>query len=386
MMSNIWSSTRDFLVSLVQDPRRAVEDSKLLLQAIIQNPLDYIPLLAATSVISGIFAGLSIRSFSIHSFRSIPNKQLRETVIITGATSGIGRELAFLFARDGYSIIIVARNIKQLEETRRLLLETNKSIEVFCISKDLSIAESAKEVFNEVHTNPMYSHLCINNFINNAGVVMRGEFLRMDLDKQSDMIDLNISGLTRLFHLFGSEFARRIDNGSKQKFRILNLASFASFTPNPNMACYGATKSYIHYLSMAVHEELKARYGSQLSVSALCPGLVDTAAVPKSGTQHSILYKLGQYDTPERAAKIGYHTMMRGERYAIVGYMNGIVIYLCQAVLPYWLQAKCARIGTSDWSSLKLSAFFKDQLRVYQGNEKGAEDMAFASTNEPTKE
>ena len=179
--------------------------------------------------------------------------------LITGASSGIGKDIAKALSQKGYELILVARDLKRLEEVKKELSETNKKITV--ISLDLSKEENCKELYNQVKN--------IDVLINNAGFGDCGIFSETNLEKDLNMIKTNITAYHILTKLYLKDMKKR--NSGK----ILNVASIAGFMPGPLMATYYATKNYVVKLSEAVREELK-KEKSNIQISILCPGPVET--------------------------------------------------------------------------------------------------------------
>ena len=180
--------------------------------------------------------------------------------LITGASSGIGKEFAKIFAKKGYDLVIVARNKEELEKLSKEL-KTNNKIKVEIISIDLSIPENCKEIHKNVQD--------VDILINNAGFGDCGNFTKTSLEKEINMINTNIIAYHILMKLYLT------DMKTKGKGKILNVASIAGFMPGPLMATYYATKAYIVRISEGIREELK-KEKSNVQISILCPGPVDT--------------------------------------------------------------------------------------------------------------
>ena len=178
--------------------------------------------------------------------------------LITGASSGIGRDMAIILSSKGYDLIIVARNKEELDKLKK---DLNTNVEV--ISLDLSSVENCKKLYNKVKDEN------IDILINNAGYGLLGKFDKTDLEKQLNMIDLNIKSVHVLTKLFLKDFIKK-DSGY-----ILNVASAAAFGPGPLMATYYSSKSYVYNLTLAIYGELKKKK-SNVHISCLCPGPVDT--------------------------------------------------------------------------------------------------------------
>lgn len=178
-----------------------------------------------------------------------------KTALITGATSGLGYEFVKLFAKDGYNLVIIARNKQKMEQIK----QSFQSIDVTVIAKDLSAPNAVKEVFKEVEK----QGISIDVLVNNAGFGLLGNFDELDIQKQLDMIQLNVAALTELTYYVLPKMKQ------KNEGKILNIASTAAFQPGPLMAVYYATKAYVLSFSEALVEELSE---SAVTVTTLCPG------------------------------------------------------------------------------------------------------------------
>lgn len=179
-------------------------------------------------------------------------------ILITGASSGLGATFARLLARDGHELILVARRVKKLEALKKELGDNVKIIDL-----DISSSYNCMKLYNEVKKEK------IDVLINNAGFGIYGEFDNIKIDKELDMIDLNIKTVHMLTKLFLKDFVKR-DFGY-----ILNVASLAAFTPGPLMGTYYATKSYVYSLTMGIKKELEEKC-SNVYIGCLCPGPVNT--------------------------------------------------------------------------------------------------------------
>ena len=201
--------------------------------------------------------------------------------LITGASSGIGRDMARVLANEGYEVILVARRKGRLEKLAKELGENAK-----IIVKDISSTYNCMELYKEVKKED------IDILINNAGFGMCGFFNESNLDKELDMIDINIKSLHTLTKLFLKDFMKK-DQGY-----ILNVGSSAGFMPGPLMATYYSTKNYVVSFTSALYEELR-RQKSNVSVSCLCPGPVDTefnkVARVKFGVKSMDSYTVAKY-------------------------------------------------------------------------------------------
>jgi uncharacterized protein len=224
--------------------------------------------------------------------------------LITGASGGIGRQLAYHFAEDGYSLVLVARSKENLEELKKEL-ENNYSISVLISIKDLSKQEEALKLYDEIKQ----QRITVQFLVNNAGFGLYGTFIETSWAEEADMIDLNIKTLTYLTKLFLPEMVERNEG------RILNIASVASFLPGPLMAVYYATKAYVLSFTEALENELK---DTNITISALCPGPTKTGFSDRANLSSSKLFESGALHV-EDVAKVGYEQFMRGKTIIIPG-------------------------------------------------------------------
>ena len=182
-------------------------------------------------------------------------------VLITGASSGIGRELARLLAGRCRELVLVGRDVVRLEALEQELLAAHKGLRVASVAMDLSRTENCRRLYE--------THPDVDFLINNAGFGIFGEFCQTDLETELGMIDTNVKALHILTKLY------LVDMVDRDRGRVLNVASIAGFMPGPLMAAYYASKAYVVRLSEAIRKELRAR-GSRVKISILCPGPVET--------------------------------------------------------------------------------------------------------------
>jgi uncharacterized protein len=233
------------------------------------------------------------------------------TAIITGASGGIGLELAKLFAADGHNLVLVARSEGKLKELAGQL-EQQFKIVAHVLAKDLADYHTAGEIADWCSSNKV----TIDYLVNNAGFGDFGFFHESDWSKQEQMINLNITALTYLTHLFLPAMVQR-KNG-----RVLNVASTAAFQPGPTMSVYYATKAFVLHFSEAISNELN---GTGVTVTAYCPGAFESGFQAAAAMEESKLIKGKKLPTSLEIAKYGYRQMHKGTRVAIPGLMNKIM-------------------------------------------------------------
>jgi uncharacterized protein len=231
--------------------------------------------------------------------------------LITGASSGIGWELAKLFAADGYDLVLVARNVDRLNQ---LAGDLSSKFGVTChvMPTDLASHEERLALFRQLQDRK----ITIDVLVNNAGFGVFSPFYDTPLARQLEMIEVNITALTHLTHLFLPGMVKR---GSG---KILNIASTAGFQPGPFMAVYYATKAYVISFTEAIRSEVD---GTGVSVTTFCPGVTKTqfheiAGIEKVSPAGFLLM------SAEKAARIAYHGMEKNRGVVISGWKNRIII------------------------------------------------------------
>jgi len=227
------------------------------------------------------------------------------TALITGASSGIGAELAKLCAADGYSVVLVARGAEALEELAASLARAH-GVHARALAADLSGPGAPPEIFEQVRGTP------IDILINNAGFGLNGPYANTDWEAESRMIQVNITALAHLTKLFLPEMMRR------RSGRILNVASTAAFVPGPFMAVYYATKAFVLSFSEAVANEVR---GTGVTVTALCPGPTQTGFGQAAGVTGTNLFR-GPVMEAAQVARQGYAAMTAGKPLWIAGARN----------------------------------------------------------------
>jgi len=235
----------------------------------------------------------------------------KKNALITGATSGIGYELAKLLAKDGYDLVIVARNIEELKETASTLEQSYK-IKVISLAKDLFDSNNAFDVYDEVKSQGIEIEILVNN----AGHGHYGEFINTDLRKELSIIELNISSLVVLTKLFLQDMI------SRGQGKILNVSSIAGTSPGPWQSVYHGTKAFVQSFTEAIREEVKDK---GITITALLPGVTDTDFFRKAGMVSSkIMQDKSKMADPADVAKDGYEALLAGKDMVVSGLRNKV--------------------------------------------------------------
>ena len=235
-----------------------------------------------------------------------------EVVLITGASSGIGWEIAERFASDGAELILVARREEKLRELAERL-HADHGTKTRTISMDLSTPGAA----SELHKNVLETHSDIDVLVNNAGFGQYGKFEEIPVDRHVDMCMLNVVTLTELTRLILPRMIER-NRGS-----ILNLGSTASFQPGPNCAVYYATKAYVLSFSEALTAEL---WGTNVSVTCLCPGPTITGFGSDSDMEQATIFQMLKMPV-EPVVDAGYRGVRKKRRLVVPGFMNNLLAF-----------------------------------------------------------
>jgi short-subunit dehydrogenase len=241
---------------------------------------------------------------------------MSKIALITGASTGIGKEFAREFAKDKMDVILVARSNDLLEENARELEATYK-IKAYVYAIDLSAPNSANRLYEKTKADGLE----VEYLVNNAGFGDHGYFAQSKLSKQEEMINLNILTLTKLTHLYVQDMKTR------KSGTILNLASTASFQPGPLMSVYFATKHFVLAFSEAIAEELK-QYN--IKVCALCPGPTESGFPKLAGMSNNSFLEPSKNKIPTstEVAKFGYQKMKKGKVVSIHGFLNAFMANL----------------------------------------------------------
>jgi short-subunit dehydrogenase len=246
---------------------------------------------------------------------ALPN--LRPVTLITGASTGIGAELARIFAKNGHQLVLVARREGKLIELADEIAATGQP-RPQVLPIDLTETGAVDRIGTELATRGLTPKYVVNN----AGFGLFGEAAKLDTNEQLTMIDLNVRVLTNLSLAF-------VDSLSRHRGGILNIGSVASFLPGPGMAVYYATKAFVLSFSEALHQELAPR---GIRVTVLCPGPVPTEFQARAGIEHMVGSSM-LTQSAEQVAALGYKGLMEGQRSVIPGLGNKMVTFVPR-ILP----------------------------------------------------
>ena len=246
--------------------------------------------------------------------------RMKDWALITGASAGIGLELARLFAAGGHNLVLVARDEKRLSALASELKQAHE-IETRVLPADLARPGAAAAIFEGVRD------LEVSVLVNNAGFGHYGEFARTDLRAQSDLIQVNIAALVELTHHFLQPMLKR------NRGRILNVASVAAFQPGPTVNVYYASKAFVYSFSYALANELA---NTAITVTTLCPGTTRTEFFDRANIHMSRPWPM---TSAREVAEVGYRATMRGQRVAIPGLMNRIMARVSPCLPSRWTSA-----------------------------------------------
>ena len=253
-----------------------------------------------------------------------------KTVLITGATGGLGEELCRTFARQGYQLVITARKKSALEaQAKRLRRAYGAPVTV--LAADFCDAKAPVTLFNELGM----MGIEVDVLVNNAGFSAGGDFVTVTPKQQLEMMKVNISAPTQLCRLILPHML------SRGRGRILNICSTGSIAPGPHNAVYCATKAYLLHLSEALSQEVR---GTGVTVTAVCPGAVHTGFAHRAEMEATYLFRYGVMH-PKTVARAAYIAMMMGKHVEVVGCQNKALMFAARlaprsmvARLSGWIQ------------------------------------------------
>lgn len=236
-----------------------------------------------------------------------------KTVLITGASGGIGYDLAEIFAQHQNNLVLVARN-----ESRLLLIksewEQKYNIKILTLAVDLSLQSAPQEIFNLLQSKNCF----VDVFVNNAGFGWKGNFAEMPASAALEMMQVNITSLVHLTRLILPQMMER------KSGKILNVASTAAFQPGPEMAIYYAAKAFALSFSEALGEEVRT---NGITVTALCPGPTNTNFQSRANMANTQLFRKMAVMNSKTVAAIGYRGLMNGKRVVVPGFINKVGVW-----------------------------------------------------------
>jgi short-subunit dehydrogenase len=235
---------------------------------------------------------------------------MKPVTLITGASSGIGADLARVFAAHGHDLVLVARRADRLNALADEIAKAGRP-RPQVLASDLEQRDAVAKIAAQLSL----LGLAPNFVVNNAGFGLMGDAATLDRDEQLGMVDLNVRALTELSLTF-------VDSLERQRGGLLNVASVAAFLPGPGMAVYYATKAYVLSFTEALHQEWAGR---GIKVSALCPGPVPTEFQERAKMELPSAAKMIEL-SPDRVAQIGYDGLMRGRRVIVAGLGNKLAV------------------------------------------------------------
>jgi len=245
---------------------------------------------------------------------------MNKTVLITGASEGIGLEFAKIFVKEKYDLVIIARNETKLNELANEI-KSKHNVNVKVIAKDLSKQNASEEIFNELKNENIVTDILVNN----AGFGVFDNYWNVDLQDEKNMLQVNIIALAELTILIAKDMANRCGG------KILNVASTAAFQPGPTMPGYYASKAFVLRYSQAINFEMRKK---GVQVSTLCPGPTITKFQTRAKMNETNMFKRRIAMSAEEVASIGYEGLMKGRSVIITGGLN-------------WLAAMASRIAPS---------------------------------------
>lgn len=251
------------------------------------------------------------------------------TVLITGGSHGIGLELSRLFARDGHRLLIVSKPLEELERAREQLLSAFPGLELHTLQLDLSLPDSPQQVYDWTRQNQWDVDLLVNN----AGFGTYGFINDIDMDKDLSMIRLHVLTLYALTRLFLRDMLAR------NRGQIVNISSISAYQPNPFLATYGATKSFVLQFSRAIDRELRDK-GSKVRVMAVCPSPVkQTGFQSAAGMDKTNTFDNWMVVTPDIVARDIYKGIRAGRSLVIPGLGFGLLHKLIKRLPERWVVA-----------------------------------------------
>lgn len=254
----------------------------------------------------------------------IVQQLMADWALITGASAGIGAELARVFASNGFNLVLAARNearLAQLANELRMACKTESLV----VAQDLAKPNAVSDIFKAVQPRP------ISVLVNNAGFGDHADFAKSDLRLQTDMMQVNMTALVQLTHLFLQPML------AAHRGRILNVASTAAFQPGPTLSIYYASKAFVYSFSYALADELA---GSGVIVTTLCPGMTRTEFFERAHVRPRGWAMM----EARTVAEAGYRGLMKGKRVVVPGLLNKLTSFVAKRLPPRLTSAVVRRI------------------------------------------
>lgn len=258
------------------------------------------------------------------------NNMKGKWALVTGASSGIGMDLARLFAQSGCNMVITARRVERLQLLKEEL-EIAHKVQVEVIANDLSQIDGARKLFDAVEE----KNLPISVLVNNAGIGLNGQFTELALDDQMSMIQLNLNSLTELTQRFITGMQTRNEGW------ILQVASTYAFQPGAGYATYAASKAYLLSFSLALNHELR---GSNIRHTALCPGPTRTEFFEVAGNTSNPFMNALMLDS-KQVADLGFRAVLAGKPFVVPGFLNRLFIFSQRLVSRSFVVTVAAMFG-----------------------------------------
>lgn len=236
---------------------------------------------------------------------------MNKTVLITGASSGIGLELSRVFARDGYNLVMVSKNEENLEKAKSMICIEDNKVQILTIAKDLADPSAPKEIFDYTQQNSIN----IDILINNAGIQVYGNFHDANIEDTLSLMYVNMVAMIKLTRLYVDGMIERREG------KILNLASTGAFQPCPLNSAYCASKAFVLNFSEGIGEELK---GTGVTVTTLCPGATRTNFAKRANIEDIKIFR-GKLLEPSKVAEIGYKALMKSKSVVVTGISNKLI-------------------------------------------------------------
>jgi len=237
--------------------------------------------------------------------------------LITGASSGLGRAFAKLYAKDGCNLVIVATSLNGLEETKKEVLEINKDLVVDIYQADLSVMDNLDKLLEYTNKKGYF----VERLINNAGFGEQVDFKDMDIRKQVKMVEVNCNALMYLTRIYLDDMLK------ENKGEIINVSSIAAFYPGPHMCTYHATKAFVSNITQAIRYELK---DTNIKMLELCPGPFESKFVEKANNYYT--FKKKKPVTAEYVANLAYNGIKKDKGVVVVGFTNRVEAFASKFV------------------------------------------------------